>query len=246
MNGTAQQPDHSRAASALRWSLPAWKPDHRAGKKPEGDWHDLPVGFLEALKIAEPFVGRDRSKLHMMGVLLNGEHAYATDNTVLVEVELGGGAPHTMVPLWLVRLIKKRNDSPVRILVLPLSVAVEWEDGTWISAASTGELPASVVEMFDGWKPPQWQISRDWKAAFRDVSRLSKDVIIIGPNRLKGGGGQAKIEADAVTPVSGGTVWDRAVLAPVIKIADCIDFSTWPELACFSFPNGRGFVAGRR
>lgn len=247
MNGTLQQLDDSAAGKsrALRWTLPAWKPDHRAGKKPEGDWQELPSGFIGALKIAEPFVGRDASSPRMMGVLLKGQHVYATNNHVLIQIDVGGTLPTATIPLWLVRLLKKRGLAPAKILVCARSIAFAWTDGTWISAAACAQLPAKVVNAFDGWRECSWSIPKDWKKEFKAVARFSADTIIIGPGKIKGGFGQAAFEATIETPVQDGTVWTRTVLAPVINLADRIDLSAWPEPACFAFANGRGFVAGR-
>jgi len=247
MNGTLQQLDDSAAGKprALGWTLPAWKPDHRAGKKPEGDWHDLPSGIVAALKIAEPFVGRDASSPHTMGVLLNGQHIYATNNHALVQIDVGATVPTATIPLWLVRLLKKRDLAAAKMLVSARSIAFAWADGTWISAAACAELPAKVVKAFDGWRECSWSIPKDWKKEFKAVARFSAETIIIGPDKIKGGFGEAAFEAAIATPVQEGTVWTRTVLAPVVNLADRIDFSTWPKPACFAFANGRGFVAGR-
>lgn len=245
MNGATQQLDHSRAASARRWSMRAWKPDHRAGKKPEGHWHDLPSGFLDALKIAEPFVGRDRSSPYFMGVLLDGEHAYATDNFVLIETAAGGGVPTAMIPLWLIRLLTKRPDPPWQIHACPHSIAVAWKDGTWISGAPCPRLPASVIARFEDWQEPRWPLSAEWKRDFRMVARLSEQSVVIEPDRMSGGRGQSEVEVKVATPVQGVTAWHPSVLGRVIKIADRIDFSSWPEPACFAFASGRGFVASK-
>jgi hypothetical protein len=74
---------------------------------------------------------------------------------------------------------------------------------------------------------------------------VSDETIIIGPDFIRGGRGELSMRSKVETPVPDGTVWHPKVLAPVIKLAVRIDFSSWPNPACFVFPNGRGFVVGK-
>lgn len=244
MNGALQQLDQS-AAAAICIALPAWNPDYRAGKKPEGEWHRLPSSFIGALKSAEPFVGRNQARPYFMGVCLHGEHAYATNDSALVEVDVGAAVPSAMIPLWLVRLLTKRESPPHSISVCARSIAFDWEDGTWVSAAPCREFPAKAIAKFEEWREPTWEMSAAWKKEFRAIAGVSDETIIIGPDHIQGGHGVMDMSSEVETPVADGTVWHPKVLAPVIKLADRIDFSSWPNPACFAFANGRGFVLGK-
>jgi hypothetical protein len=245
MNGALLQLGDSAAGRpcARRCSLPAWKPDHRAGKRPEGEWHDLPGGFPKALKTAADFANRQPGAL--MGVLLDGCHAYATNNTVLVEVETSGDVPSGVIPLALARLLIKRTVSPRAMLASERAVAFAWDDGTWIEFASRHEVSAVVPAKFAKWREPEWQIPASWKKEFRAVARIAEETIIIGPESISAAGGQTEIEAETNSPVSQDTIWCPKILGPVIKLAERIDFTSHSKGACFAFPGGRGFVAGK-
>lgn len=229
----------------MGWKLTAWRADERVGKKPEGEWYPLPDRLLDALREVASFTGRDHTKPWMMGVLLDGAYAYATNNYVAVEAEIGSAIPRVTLPAWVVAALTKRAVPPREILVAPGSVALAWEDGTWLSSASAGEMPDAVPNLFENWQEPQWQVPPDWKKAFFDMARLSDENIVIGPDHIKGGMGQMRSEAEASTPVSDETVWTAKLMVPVIKVAEKIDFSRWPGPAPFTFPNGRGIVMGR-
>jgi len=238
MNGALQQLGQSPAA-VVRLTLPAWKPDPRAGKKPEGDWHKLPDSFIGALKTAEPFVGRNH------GVLLDSECAYATDNCVLIEIELGGAVPSATIPHWLIRHLIKLSVSPSQMCVSSRSIAFAWEDGSWVESAPCSALPANVIAKFEEWHEPHWEMTAAWKKEFRAIAKVSDETIILGPDHIRGGRGQLSMSSAVEIPVAEGTVWNPVVLGRVIKVAERIDFSSWPDPACFAFSGGRGFVVGK-
>lgn len=248
MNGTAHQFDDSVASTARthRWTLAAWKPDERAGKRPEGDWHDLPAGFLHAVETVADFAARHPSAGALMGVLLNGRHAYATNNSVIVEIDIGGPVPTAVIPLGLARLLIKRDVAPCAMLARERAVTFAWDDGTWIEFASRHEVPAVVPAKFAEWREPEWQIPASWKKGFRAVARMADVAIVIGPESISGAGGMTEIEAEADTPVSQDTIWCPKVLGPVIKLAERIDFTSHPKGGCFAFQRGRGLVASKR
>lgn len=234
----------SSAACSVRFNLPSWKVDHRPGKKPQGPWRSFPAGLLEAVSKVAPFASRNDPKF--MGVHLNGSHAYASNECVAVEVEVGAPVPQTTIPSALVRLLSRRGLPPCAMLVRGGGIAFAWTDGSWLDFTSNGDLPASVAALFAKWQEPEWWIPSEWKRAFSSVVRLADDTVTIGPDCMTGGRGQAAVEVEATTPVQRETAWSRAVLAPVVKIADRIDFAAWPKPVPFAFENGRGFVAGKQ
>lgn len=229
----------------VRVRLPAWKPDDRVGKKPEGDWHDLPAGFLGALRTTEKFASRHPSAGAFMGVMLDGCHAYATNNTVIVEIDIGGPVPSCVIPLGLARLLIKRAVAPCAMLARERAITFAWDDSTWIEYASRHEVPAVVPAKFAEWREPEWQIPASWKKEFRAAAGMGGETIIISPNAIITGFGQSEFSCEAETPVEDATIWSRTVLAPVIKIAERIDFTSHPNGGCFAFPSGRGLVAGK-
>src|SRR5437879_925372 len=127
---TETQTGHCRAPVRVR--LPSWRTDERAGRKPEGEWHELSAGFLPALKIAAPFASTHPSEGALVGVSLDGEHACASNKEFVVAVETGGHVPPCVVPLGLAHLLIKRTIAPCSMLVRDGAIAFAWHDETWI------------------------------------------------------------------------------------------------------------------
>lgn len=246
MDGTLQHSGDLAAASPrLQLRLPAWKRDERAGKKPEGEWHDLPTGFVAAIKTAADFADHHPSAGAFNGVLLDGCCAYATDNTVIVEVEASGAVPSTVIPLALAEMLVRRQQPPVTMLVQEGLVAFAWADGTWIRFASRHSVRPVVPAEFAKWVAPEWQIPASWKQQFRAAAAMGGETIVIAPDAISTGFGVSAMFCEAETPVADETIWGRTVLASVIKLAERIDFTSHPKGACFAFDGGRGLIAAR-
>jgi hypothetical protein len=178
-----------------------------------------------------------------MGVILHEAHAYATCNSVLVEVECGGPVPEAVVPLALAQLLIKRHVPPTAMLASGGMVAFAWDDGTWIEFAFPHQVPAIVPAKFAEWREPEWEITDDWKDQYRAAAGTGGDRIVIGPTTISAGFGVSVIFCDAETPVEDETIWSPDVLSPVIELAERIDFTSHPYGGCFAFAGGRGLVA---
>jgi hypothetical protein len=89
--------------------------------------------FLEACKLLEPFIGSDASRPWTNGVLLEGQSAYATNNTCLVQYWLGSAFPlRVNVPKAAIREVLRIDEPPTHGQVAGNSITFHYTDGRWI------------------------------------------------------------------------------------------------------------------
>lgn len=226
-------------AGALR--LAGWKFDSRAGYRPVGDWRILPPRFLDAVRAAVPFASRQPSDKALMGVMLAGQHVYATDRVVAVQIDAGGELPKAVIPLALGKAMIKRAAAPVEMLVQADRVAFSWDDGTWIDFASLHDGPDQLPAAFADWEEPDWQVPADWKAAGRKIAKAG-DRVFIAPDSLRCGSPRLDMETAIENPVQGTRIFSAAALKSAIAVAERLSLATQP--ARLSFRHGRGLIMG--
>jgi hypothetical protein len=89
--------------------------------------------FLEACKVLEPFIGTDASRPFTNGVLLDGQSAYATNNTCLVQYWLGAAFPlRVNVPRAAIKEVLRVGEAPTHGQVDAGSITFHYTDGRWI------------------------------------------------------------------------------------------------------------------
>lgn len=91
------------------------------------------VQVLEAFKTLDPFVGNDASRPWTNGILLEGQSAYATNNTCIVQYWLGTPFPRTInIPRAAVREVLRVGEAPTCAQVDQGSITFHYTDGRWI------------------------------------------------------------------------------------------------------------------
>jgi hypothetical protein len=103
--------------------------------------------FVEACKVLEPFIGSDASRPWSNGVLLEGQSAYATNNTCLVQYWLGNAFPlRVNVPRAAIKEVLRVGEPPTHGQVDASSITFHYTDGRWIrSQLLAVEWPMDLI-----------------------------------------------------------------------------------------------------
>lgn len=89
--------------------------------------------LMEALTTLSPFVGTDASRLWMNGILLDGNSAYATNNTILVQYWTGFNLPFKLnIPRQTVNEMLRIGQVPLTTQADNSSATFHYEGDRWI------------------------------------------------------------------------------------------------------------------
>jgi len=216
---------------------------------PQGKMIKCPADFLEVVKTLRPFIAEDATRPWALSIWFNGKDATATSNvsmaTMPCKIKLNG-----LLPVWAADYILGRQETLTHIQQGDGYMAFRWEDGSWFSTRMMeGQFPEAVHNLLKGVKKPKWKVTKDWLVAFERVASLSENAIHLYADKMTGGGQYAEVEDAADTPVPKDTectIWDPRYLAPVLAIAERIDFKEWPDPVSWEGNGARGLVIGRR
>lgn len=116
---------------------------------PEGE----PLAFdgaalFEAIKILYPFIGNDASRPWTNGILLNGQSAFATNNTCIVEFWLGNPFPRQInIPRAAIKEMLRVDEAPTHGQLAGNSITFHYADGRWIRSQLLGtEWPFDMIK----------------------------------------------------------------------------------------------------
>lgn len=109
----------------------------------EGDTpHVLPEGedvvmdgaaLLQALKVLAPFIGDDASRPWSNGVLLLGQSAFATNNTILVEYWTGATFTQPInLPRAAIKEMLRINEAPTRVQMTERNITFHYSGDRWL------------------------------------------------------------------------------------------------------------------
>jgi hypothetical protein len=105
------------------------------------------AAFVDACRVLEPFIGSDASRPWTNGVLLEGQSAYATNNTCLVQYWLDAVFPlRVNVPRAAIREVLRVEEPPTHGQVDASSITFHYTDGRWIRSQLLGvEWPMDLI-----------------------------------------------------------------------------------------------------
>jgi len=128
-------------AGRLRVRLPINPAPYPVTTPSEGDPYPIadPEAFTAAVATVRPFVAQDGSKPWACGVLVKGEHLYATNNVILCRLQCpalaGDGLPATNIPMDAldeVLRLAKAGHQPATLRADGQSLTVDFDTGVWL------------------------------------------------------------------------------------------------------------------
>ena len=218
---------------------------------PEGE----PLAFdgetlLAALKVLYPFIGNDASRPWTNGVLLNGQSAFATNNTCIVEFWLGNPFPRQInIPRAAIKEMLRVDEAPTHGQLANGSITFHYSDGRWIRSQLLGvEWPFEMIAKILNRDNKPVAVPPDLFDAINKLNKLSD-----GSNRIYIDHGllttHTEEEQGGSYEVDGlefQGCYNIAMLALLEGVVTHADFTLYPDPALFFGQRLRGAIVGMR
>lgn len=216
---------------------------------PEGQWVSLEgINILPALKKLSDYTGEDASRKWAMGILLRGHCAYATNNVILAEYDLGVDFPVEInIPAKAVAEIVRIGKEPKGIMVTDYNVTFMYDKDHWVK-----------TQLYDlGWPDLNGLLGRDaeylpvkdeWFDAIETIAPFVNELsqVFFTENKITtdpdgGVGGTVEVEN---FPYDG--VYNHKYFLSLKGLISEIDLHAYPSPCLFKGPNVRGALMGMR
>lgn len=223
----------------------------------DGEWHDLPEGWLDTAITASKFLSRVSVKAnnplgitdHEAFLHLRRNKIYATNNENLIEFNIGPcGIQKTSLLASDISLLKSFGDAPVAACITQNRVCFRFESGELCEIQNTAfdkKYPNVLKEYWDF--DNDRSTSMPWKAQFLDQFGYlrDEDLIEVNPQGFVGreGAKDFNVHLSAATNCPVQRVFTVKSLYAAMSVANEIDFSQ--EHACYKHPTGRGILTSR-
>ena len=215
---------------------------------PAGDRVELGGEILPVLRRLSPFMGIDASRPWAMGILLDGQSAYATNNIVLVEHWMPFYFPARMcIPAEAVKELLRIGEEPMAAQIEANSVTFHFETGAWLKTQLFSTEWPDLGRVLN--RPHNAKPIPD--GFFDAVQRL--DAFTEKDNRLHLRGGllaTSEHEGEGASyELPGLEGVGCHFLGQMAKLADValeIDFAMWPSPCLFFGDQLRGAIVGMR
>lgn len=222
-------------------------------------FHPVPEGehlafdgeaLFTAIKTLHPFIGNDASRPWSNGILLNGQSAYVTNNTCLVEYWLNAAFPHQInIPQVAIREMLRVNEPPTHGQVSGNSITFHYEDGRWIrTQLLDATWPLETIEKILNVPSAPSPVPEDLFTAISKLDKLSD-----GSNRVYINHGLvathtedeegASFELDGLDFQGCYNITMLSLLEGAVTHAD---FTLYPSPALFFGDRLRGAIIGMR
>lgn len=222
--------------------------ENMADHQPEGDRVEVDgAALLAAIKVLNPFVGNDASRLWVNGIMFEGQSAFATNNVCLVEYWIGDHLPFKAnVPMAAIKEVVRIGQPPEAVQVSEHSITFHYPDGRWIRSqlfstewpdivSKILNAPAAPVALpetlFDGLELVKPFLEKQGIVYFRDGKLHTSVDDSLG----------ASYEVERL-PQEG--VYKHKMLSLLKGVATSADFSTYPKPCMFYGDRLRGAIVG--
>ncbi|QHB80461.1 putative DNA polymerase III beta subunit [Sphingomonas phage vB_StuS_MMDA13] len=218
---------------------------------PEGEpLHFDGPALFEAIKVLYPFIGNDASRPWTNGILLNGQSAFATNNTCIVEYWLGAPFPRQInIPRAAIKEMLRVDEPPTHAQLAGNSITFHYEDGRWIRTQLLGvEWPFEMIQKILNRDNKPVAVPPDLFDAINKLNRLSD-----GSNRIYINYGllttHTEEEQGGSYEVDGlefQGCYNIAMLSLLEGVVTHADFTLYPDPALFFGQRLRGAIVGMR
>jgi len=208
---------------------------------------DAPEGFLNALLKLAPFVSRDASRPWSMGVCLNKEYFYATNNVTLARVPVTWNGPVINLPNFVVEELLDINQPVLEIWASSSAISFKFEKGWMRSQLYSDAWPASIPAMFNTQRtfepvPPGLLEAVEQLVPFCPDTKFPSIYFTDGGITTANGLQSAEIGFDW----AGVGVYRAEVLQTVLRVAREWDPTAYPKPVFFKGEGIEGMMVGLR
>lgn len=221
---------------------------------PEGDSIELGPNFVDGLAALAPVMGVDASRPWAMGIKLQGQSMFATNNVMLAEYWHGTDIPlDIVIPAMAVNEILRIGDAPTRVQITDRSISFWFGESRWMRSAllEGGIWPtdkmAQILAMSTGEQLP-------FPAGFFDGVNTLKPFlgetgsVYILPDALltskhEGEGSSVDVATVGITEMQ---AYHHQQLVILSEVAETIDWTAYPRPCMFQGDRLRGALVGQR
>jgi hypothetical protein len=222
--------------------------------QPVGETIELGEQFLPGIKAISPLMGIDASRPWSMGVKLQGQSMFATNNVMLAEYWHGTTLPiDVVIPAQAINELIRINECPSRVQIEPNSISFWFGDKRWLR---TGLLQGDMwpidrmSELLSQVEGEQIAIPEGFAEAVDTMKPFLGEhgSVYVTPNAMatsKNEGEGSSI--DIVLPGIGEMqAYHHRQLELLTKVAKTIDWTTYPRPCMFRGERMRGALVGQK
>lgn len=207
----------------------------------------LPTDFVATLTKLRPFVASDLSRLWSCGVLIEKDSIYATNNIVLAKIDIAWQGPSINISAAAMDELIRIAEAPFAASVNERAVTFFYEGDRWLSAALLSTDWPEELQTYLATIPSELP-----KLNCTIVADAIERLLPFCPDDDK----SIIFGADGISTVSGTSkAQDKTIKCPkskfkaehllrVLRAADKIDLSKWPEPCPFHGPGIVGLISG--
>jgi DNA polymerase III sliding clamp (beta) subunit (PCNA family) len=222
---------------------------------PEGTLIDLGPNFMEGIKSIAPLMGVDASRFWAMGIKLQKESMFATNNVTLVEYWHGHDIPiDVVIPSQAINELLRIGEPPAKVQVTENSISFWFENDRWLRTQlldTEGWPTDRMQELINNSKNELVVLDDSFREALSVLKPFMDEHSSIyitskGLSTTKEEETGAKVELD-LNSIEGMHCYNHTNLSLLLETADRIDWSSYPK-PCY-FRKGdrqRGVIIGKR
>lgn len=217
--------------------------------EPEGEWINLDgINILPPLKSLLAYTGEDASRKWAMGIMFRGSKAFATNNIIIMEYDLGIEFPVEInIPKTAVAELVRIGQPPIGMKLTDHSVTFMYSEHHWVKT-QLYDLTWPDIEKVLNRDADYVEIQEEWFDAIETVSPFVdesnrvyfKDGTITTSTEGSAGG---TIELEQF-PYEG--VYNYKYFLSLKGLVSHISLSSYPSPVLFKGTNVRGVIAGMR
>lgn len=222
--------------------------------EPEGEAVDLGENFMPGIRALAPAMGIDASRIWAMGIKLQNQSMFATNNVMLVEYWHGTDIPlDVVIPDVCVKELLRIGENPTRVQVNDRCITFWFGEKRWLRSQliePTGwpmAIMDKVLASSDGeqlaFPPGFFEAVDTLKPFLGDAGSLYLTAQSLGTSSHDGEG----TSIDVVTPgVTDMQAYHHRQLTVLGEIAKTIDWTGYPQPCMFRGDRLRGALIGQR
>lgn len=214
---------------------------------PQGDVAISTGQLLPALETLSPFISEDASRPWSKGVLFKGTKAYATNNIVLIEYNLGYEVPFEItVPHKAVRELLRIKEEPHSVQTDGSSVTFHFSGDKWLRTQVYAQPWPDLEPILDRGVactpvPDSFYQTVEELLPFTDaLTMVYMEPGVVRTEIHPGVGAEMRVDVQCTGAFQG------KQLTALNGVATHIDFQAYPDPCPFAGPGIRGVVMGAR
>lgn len=215
---------------------------------PSGEYKAVEPGLCQALATLAPFMAADASRPWARGIFIHGDKAYATNNVVLCEYDLGFVFPYIVnIPYGTVKEIVRLKLEPIGVQADSNSTTLHYEEGRWLCTQLSDLAWPDLSRLLDAPSerqpvPAGFFEALDAVAPFTDTSRRVHLLDgCVATSTEEGAGARMDVEG-----LKEGGVYAVDQLLNLSELVEEIDLTAYPSPSTFTGKRVRGAIIGVR